>query len=107
VTQRICALSFVVLIALPFTAPFALSPLRAPASQRSSTAAGHAGAALAPDDGPAWPDRSGSFHHAMQPAALNSGHASLDVPVPAASLQPPAVTSVAFHGPVITAVLRL
>jgi hypothetical protein len=96
-----------VLIALPFTAPFAMFDLRDSMARGRFIAAVDAVSALAPDDGPAWSDRSGYLHHAMPPAALNSGHASLDVPIPAASLQPPAVTSVPFHALVITAVLRL
>jgi hypothetical protein len=107
VIQRICAMSFVVLIATPFTAPFAVFDLRDSTARGRDTAIIDTVAAATPDDMPAWSDRSGRHHHAMQLAALNSGDVSLDAACPHTLLPPPAVTSVPHNTSVIAAVLRV
>ena len=98
---------FVVLIALPFTAPFATIDLRDPSAPTRATSIVYTAAAVATDDELVWADRSGRNHHAMPLAALNSGHASLAVAFPHAPLSPPAVTSVPHNTSVIAAVLRV
>jgi len=110
VIRRICAVSFVVLIALPFTAPFAMFDLRDGAARGRATATPDSAAAVAPDDGPVcvWSDRSGRHHHAVPLAALNSGYASPDVAFPYDTpLSPSAVTSVPHNTAVIATVLRI
>ena len=108
VIHRICAISFVVMIALPFTAPFAMFDLRDSAVRSRAAAVFDAAAAAAPDDGPVWSDRSGRHHHAMQLAALNSGHASPGVAfLFHTPLSPSAVTSVPHDTSVIATVLRV
>jgi hypothetical protein len=108
VIHRICAVTFVVLIALPFTAPFAMFDLRDSAVRSHAPCVFDVATAAAADDGPVWSDRSGRHHHAMQFAALNSGHASpgvaflLDTP-----LLPSAMTSVPLDTSVIATVLRI
>jgi hypothetical protein len=99
--------SFVVLIAVPFTAPFATFDLADSAARGRATAIIDTVAAVTADDAPAWSDRSGRHHHAMQLAAFNSGVASLDPPCPHTLLPPPAVTSVPHNTSVIAAVLRV
>jgi hypothetical protein len=108
VIHRICAVSFVVLIALPFTAPCAVCDLRGSAVRGRATAIVEMAAAAAPDDGPVWSDRSDRLHHAMPLAALNSGYASPDVAsLYATPLPPSAVTSVPHNTAVIATVLRI
>jgi hypothetical protein len=108
VVHRICAVSFVVLIALPFTAPFAMFDLRDSAVSSHAAAVFDAATAAAPDDGPVESDRSGRHHHAMQLAALNSGHASPGVAFQCHTpLSPSAMTSVPHDTFVIATVLRL
>ena len=107
VIRRICAVSFVVLIALPFTAPFAVVEWR-DSAVRGRAAIFEVATAAAPDDGPVWSDRSDRLHHAMQLAALNSGYASPDVAFPYDTPLPPsAVTSVPHNTAVIATVLRI
>ena len=105
--QRICAMSFVVLIAVPFTAPFAMFDLRDSTASGPATAIIDAVAATTPDDGPVWADRSGRHHHAMQLTAFNSGDSSLDSAFLHTLLPPPAVTPVPHNTSVIAAVLRV
>jgi hypothetical protein len=108
VIRRICAVSFVVLIALPFTAPCAVFELRDSAVRGRTAAMFEMAAAAAPDDGPVWSDRSDRLHHAMQLAALNSGYASPDVAfLYDTPLPPSAVTSVPHNTAVIATVLRI
>ena len=108
VIHRICAVCFVVLIALPFTAPFAVIEWRDSAACGRAAAIFEMATAAAPDDGPAWSDRSDRLHHAMQLAALNSGYASPDVAFPYDTPLPPsAVTSVPHNTAVIATVLRI
>ena len=108
VIRRICAVSFVVLIALPFTAPFAMFALRDFAVRSHAAGVFGAATAAAPDDGPVWSDRSDRLHHAMQLAALNSGYASPDIAFPYDTPLPPsAVTSVPHNTAVIATVLRI
>ena len=109
VIHRICAVCFVVLIALPFTAPFAMFDLRDVAARGRATATLDSAAAVAPDDGPVcvWSDRSGRHHHAVPLAALNSGYASPDVAFLITPLPPSAVTSVPQRTSVIATVLRI
>ena len=109
VIHRICAVSFVVLIALPFTAPFAMFDLRDGAARGRATATPDSAAAVAPDDGPVcvWSDRSGRHHHAVPLAALNSGYASPDVAFLIIPLPPSAVTFVPQRTFVIATVLRI
>jgi len=107
VIHRICAVSFVVLIALPFTASFAMFAWRDSGVRGHVTATCDVAAAAAPDDGAVWSDRSGRHHHAMQLAAFNSGHASLDVASQYFTpLSPSAVTAVPHNTVVIATVLR-
>ena len=106
--HRICAVSFVVLIALPFTAPFAMFDLRDTAAHGHVIVTSDVAMAAAPDDGPVWSDRSGRHHHAMQFAALNSGYASPDAAfLHYTLLLPSAVTSVPHSTPVTATVLRV
>jgi hypothetical protein len=107
VIQRICAVSFVVLIAVPFTAPFAMFDLRDSTARGRATVVIDTVAAAMPDDTPAWSDRTGRHHHAMQLAAFNSGVASLDPACPHTLPPPPAVTAVPHNRSVIAAVLRV
>lgn len=108
VIHRICAVSFVVLIALPFTAPFAMFELRDSAVRGHAAATCDVAATSAADDGPVWSDRSGRHHHAMQLAALNSGYASPDVTFPYFTpLSPSAVTTVPHNTVAIATVLRV
>jgi hypothetical protein len=108
VIHRICDVSFVVLIALPFTAPFAMFELRDSAVRGHATASCDVAATAAADDGPVWSDRSGCHHHAMQLAALNSGYASPDVAFQYFTpLSPSAVTTVPHNTVVIATVLRV
>src|SRR5262245_32433129 len=109
VIHRACALSLVVLIALPFTAPFAMFDLRDFAARGHAAAMLDRATAASPDDGPVcdWFDRSGRDHHAMQLAALNSGHASPNVAFLFTPLPPSAVTSVSKCTSVIATVLRI
>jgi hypothetical protein len=103
VIRRICAVSLVVLIAVPFNAPFAMdSTARGRVTTINDTVA-----AATPDDVPVWSDRSGRHHHAMQLAAFNSGDASLAPAFSYTPLPPPAVTSVPRNTSVIAAVLRV
>jgi hypothetical protein len=95
-------MSLVVLIALPFNAPFAMDVT----ARGRATAIIDTIAAATPDDVPVWSDRSGRHHPAMQLAAFNSGNASLDA-FPHTPLPPPAVTSVLHNTSVIAAVLRV
>jgi len=107
VIHRFCAVSFVVLIALPFTAPGAVFELR-DSAVRGRAAIVEMATVGAPDDGPVWSDRSDRFHHAMQLAALNSGYASPDVAfLYNTPLPPSAVTSVPHTTAVIATVLRI
>ncbi len=101
--RRICAVSLVVLIAVPFNAPFAMDFT----ARDSVTAIIDTVAAATPDDVPVWSDRSGRHHHAMQLAAFNSGDASLAPAFSYTPLPPPAVTSVPHDTSVIAAVLRV
>jgi hypothetical protein len=100
---------FVVLIALPFTAPFAMFDLREGTARGRATATLDTAAAAAPDDGPVcvWSDRSGRHHHAVPLAALNSGYASLDAASLITPLSPSAVTCVPKRTFVIATVLRI
>ena len=108
VIHRICAVSFIVLITLPFTAPFAMFDLRDSAVRRHAAHVVDAATAAAADEGPVWPDRSGRHHHAMQLAALNSGHASPGVAfLRYTPLSPSAMTSVPHDTCVIATVLRI
>ena len=109
VIHRICAVWFVVLIALPFTAPFAMFDLREGAARGRATATLDTAAAVALDDGPVCvcSDRSGRHHHAVPLAALNSGYASLDIAFLITPLSPSAVTSVPQGASVIATVLRI
>jgi hypothetical protein len=95
--------SLVVLIAVPFNAPFAMDfTARGRAASIVDTVA-----AGAPADMPVWSDRSGRHHHAMPLAAFNSGDASLAPAFSDTPLPPPAVTSVPHNTSVIAAVLRV
>jgi hypothetical protein len=107
VIPRICAVSLIVLIAVPFTAPFALFDLRDPAAGTRGATVIDTVAAAIPDDVPAWSDRSGRHHPALQLAAFNSADASLDAACLLTLLPPPAVTSVPHNTTVIAAVLRV
>jgi hypothetical protein len=108
VIHRICAVFFVVLIALPFTAPCAVFEWRDSAVRGRAAAIFEMATAAAPDDGPVWSDRSDCLHHAMQLAALNSGYASPDVAFQYDTPLPPsAVTSVPHNTAVIATVLRI
>lgn len=108
VIHRICAVSFVVLIALPFTAPFAMFDLRDAAVRSRAATVVDVATAAASDDGPVWSDRSGRHHHAMQLAALNSGHASPGVACLCFTpLSPSAMTPVPHDTSVIATVLRI
>ena len=108
VIHRLYAVSFVVLIALPFTALFAMFDVRDSAVRSHAATVFDVATAAAPDDGPGWSDRSGRHHHAMQLAALNSGHASPGVAfLFHTPLSPSAMTSVPLDTAVIATVLRL
>jgi len=108
VIHRICAVSFAVLIALPFTAPFAMFDWRDAAVRSRATSVVDVATAAASDDGPVWSDRSGRHHHAMQLAALNSGHASPGVAcLFSTPLSPSAMTLVPHDTSVIATVLRI
>jgi hypothetical protein len=107
VIHRILAVSLAVLIALPFTAPFALFDLRDSSSGSHVAATLDTVTAPALDDGLAWSDRSGRHHHAMPLAAFNSGYASLDLAFLYTPLPPSAVTSVPHSASVIATVLRV
>ena len=104
--RRICAVSLVVLIAVPFTAPFAMFDLHDFTGRGRATAIDTVAAAT-PDDVPVWFDRSCRHHHAMQLAAFNSGDASLAPAFSYTPLPPLAVTSVPHNTSVIAAVLRV
>jgi hypothetical protein len=106
VIQRICAVSLVVLIALPFTPPFAtIDPCSSSAPTRASSIV-YMVATAATDDELVWADRSGRNHHAMPLAAVN-GYASLAAAFLHTPLSPPTVTSVPHNTSVIAAVLRV
>ena len=95
-------MSLVVLIAVPFNAPFAMD-----FTARGRVMAIDTVAAATPDDVPVWSDRSGRHHHATQLAAFNSGDASSAPAFSYTPLPPPAVTSVPHDTAVIAAVLRV
>jgi hypothetical protein len=107
VIQRICAVSLVVLIVMPFTAPFATfdlcSPARGDATQRIDTVAAATQTATQ-DDAPAWFERSG--HHAMVAGELGCAPATLSLVFNAASptcaVAPPSLDASA-----LAAVLRV
>jgi len=100
-------MSFVVLIAVPFTAPFATFDLQDSTARGRATAVIDTVAATSPDDTPVWADRSGRHHHATQLAVFNSGDSSLDSAFLHTPLPPPAVTPVPHNTFVIAAVLRI
>jgi hypothetical protein len=103
VIRRICAVSLVVLIAVPFIARFATDFT----TRDSVTVIIDAVAAATSDDVPVWSDRSGRHHHAMQLAAFNSGDASFAPAFSCTPLPPAAVTSVPHDTFVVAAVLRV
>lgn len=105
--NRICAVSLVVLIAVPFTAPFAVFDPQASLAGGRETAIVDTGAPTTPDDVPVWLDRSARHHHATPLAAFNSADASLAPAFAYTPLPPPAVTSVPHNTFVIAAVLRV
>src|SRR5262245_3944181 len=98
-------MSLVVLIALPFTAPFATFDLRDFAARGRATPVADT-TVTSTDDASAWFDRS-ALHHAMHFAALSSGPASLAVLPLRFPLPPQAMTAVVHNTAVLAAVLRV
>jgi hypothetical protein len=99
-------MSLVVLIALPFTAPFAMFDPRDFAARGRAVPVADTVVTSATDDVSAWVDRS-ALHHAMHFAALHSGPASLAVLFLRFPLPPLAMTAVPHSTAVLAAVLRV
>jgi hypothetical protein len=110
VIQRICALSIVVLIVLPFTAPFATFDLRELAGRRCPADVVDTITAPSPvdaqDDAPVWFERS-ELHHSMECVWFNSAASSSAVIFSSSPLVIPAAMLPSHTASALVAVLRV